>query len=159
MYNTAKRKQTRSFLECVEDNLLTELVKEPMGNGVLLDLQLANREGFVRIMKFGGCLGHIDHELIVFDSWKRKEDGQQNYHPGLPEGRLQPVKETGWHSPLGSSPEGQRSPGKLDTLQERNLKGTGAGHPHVLKDKPAWKKTILAEQRAGVRAQKEKESF
>jgi len=48
---------------------------------------------------------------------------------------------------LGDSPEGQRSPGRLDILQERNLKGTGAGHSHVLKDKLVGK-TDLAEQRA-----------
>ncbi|KAK4826796.1 hypothetical protein QYF61_011604, partial [Mycteria americana] len=51
-------------------------------------------------------------------------------------------------SPLGGSPEGQRSPGRLDILQEGNLKGTGAGCPHVPKDEPAGKKTGLAEQKA-----------
>ncbi|KAK4812034.1 hypothetical protein QYF61_026172 [Mycteria americana] len=56
-----------------------------------------------------------------------------------------PTKED---SPLGGSPEGQRSPGRLDILQEGNLKGAGAGRPHVPKDKPAGKKTGLAEQRA-----------
>ncbi|KAK4815488.1 LOW QUALITY PROTEIN: hypothetical protein QYF61_003024 [Mycteria americana] len=50
-------------------------------------------------------------------------------------------------SPLGGSPEGQRSPGRLDILQEGNLKGTRAGCPHVPKDEPAGKKTSLAEQR------------
>jgi len=28
-YNTAERKQSRRFLECVEDNFLTQLVSEP----------------------------------------------------------------------------------------------------------------------------------
>jgi len=36
---------------------------------------------------------------------------------------------------LGDSPEGQSGPGRLDILQEGNIKGTGAGHTHVLKDK------------------------
>ena len=49
---------------------------------------------------------------------------------------------------MGGSPEGQRSPARLDVLQEGNLKGTGAGHPHVLKDEQAGSKTSLAEQRA-----------
>jgi len=49
---------------------------------------------------------------------------------------------------LGCSPAGQRNPGSLDTLQAGSFKNTGAGHPHVLKDKPAGKKTGLAEQRA-----------
>lgn len=47
---------------------------------------------------------------------------------------------------MGDSPEEQRNSGRLDILQEANLKGTGASHPHVSKEKSAWKKTILAEQ-------------
>ncbi|KAK4832789.1 hypothetical protein QYF61_025657 [Mycteria americana] len=68
----------------------------------------------------GGHLGHSDHEMIDFSI------------PG--------------ESPLGGSPEVQRHPGRLDILQEGNLKGAGAGHPHVLKDEPAGKTTSLAEQ-------------
>ncbi|GAB0179838.1 cAMP-dependent protein kinase inhibitor alpha [Grus japonensis] len=38
-YNTAERKQSRRFLECVEDDsFLTELVSEPTREGALLDL-------------------------------------------------------------------------------------------------------------------------
>ena len=44
--NTAERKQSRRFLECVEDNFLTQLVREPTKEGALLDL-FANREGLV----------------------------------------------------------------------------------------------------------------
>lgn len=47
---------------------------------------------------------------------------------------------------MGGSPEGQRNSGRLNILQEANLKGTGASHPHVSKEKSAWKKTIVAEQ-------------
>jgi len=46
---------------------------------------------------------------------------------------------------LGESPEGQRGPGRLDILQEGSLKGTGAGCPHVLQDKPAGRTAGLAE--------------
>lgn len=49
-------------------------------------------------------------------------------------------------SQRGSS-EGQMSPGRLDVLQEQNLKGSGAGCPHVPKDKPTQRMTDLAEQR------------
>ncbi|KAK4828011.1 LOW QUALITY PROTEIN: hypothetical protein QYF61_022788 [Mycteria americana] len=44
-YNRAERKQPRWFLECVADNLLTQLVSEPTREGALLDLLFANREG------------------------------------------------------------------------------------------------------------------
>lgn len=40
-----------------------------------------------------------------------------------------------------------RSPGKLDILQEGNLKCIGAAYPHVPKEKPAGKKTSLAKYR------------
>ncbi|GAB0179913.1 hypothetical protein GRJ2_000456600 [Grus japonensis] len=143
-YNAVERKTSRRFLECVEDNFLTQLVSEPTREGALLDLLFANREGLVGDVMVGGRLGHSSHEMMrVFDSQRSKEAGQQNCHLGLQEGRLWPVWETGWQSPLGGRPEGQRSPGRLDILQEGNLKGTAAGCPHVLKDgqrgrRPAW---------------------
>ncbi|KAK4828165.1 LOW QUALITY PROTEIN: hypothetical protein QYF61_024414 [Mycteria americana] len=47
-YNTAERKQSRKFLECVEDKFLTQLVSEPTREGTQLDLLLVNREGLKR---------------------------------------------------------------------------------------------------------------
>ncbi|GAB0210072.1 hypothetical protein GRJ2_003473000 [Grus japonensis] len=64
-YNIAERKQCRRFLECVEDNFLTQLVSEPTREGVLLDLLFVNR-GLVGDVIFGGCLGHSNHEMIEF---------------------------------------------------------------------------------------------
>jgi len=37
-YNTAERKQSRRFLECVEGNFVTQLVREPTRAGASLDL-------------------------------------------------------------------------------------------------------------------------
>ncbi|GAB0203729.1 hypothetical protein GRJ2_002838500 [Grus japonensis] len=65
-YNIAERKQSRRFLECVEDNFLTQLVSEPTREGAPLDLLLVNREGLVGDVMVGGCLGHSDHEMIEF---------------------------------------------------------------------------------------------
>jgi len=42
-YNTAERNQSRRFLECVEENFLTQLVREPARGGASLDLLFANR--------------------------------------------------------------------------------------------------------------------
>ncbi|GAB0176377.1 hypothetical protein GRJ2_000102900 [Grus japonensis] len=64
--STAKRKLPRRFLECVEDNFLTQLVSEPTREGTPLDLLFANREGLVGDVMVGGCLGHSDHEMIEF---------------------------------------------------------------------------------------------
>jgi len=38
---------------------------------------------------------------------------------------------------LGESAEEQRGPGRLNILQGRSLKGTGAGCPHVPQNEPA----------------------
>jgi len=43
-YNTAEGKQSRRFLECVEDNFLTQAVRESAREGGLLDLFYVNRK-------------------------------------------------------------------------------------------------------------------
>ncbi|GAB0185962.1 mitochondrial enolase superfamily member 1 [Grus japonensis] len=63
-YSTAERKQSRRFLEHVEDNFLTQLVSESISEGALLDLLFTNREGLVSDVMVGGHLGHSDHEMI-----------------------------------------------------------------------------------------------
>jgi len=64
-YNRADRKQSRRFLECVEDNFLTQLVSEPTMEGALLDLFFVNREGLVSDVMVGGHPGHSDHEMTA----------------------------------------------------------------------------------------------
>jgi len=53
-YSTAERKQSRRFMECVEDNFLMSLVSEPIRGGALLDLLFTNREGLVGHVAVGG---------------------------------------------------------------------------------------------------------
>jgi len=53
----------------------------------------------------------------------------------------------------------QSCPGRLDILQEGNLKGAGAGHSYLLKGELAGKKTGLAEWRALSESQENKESL
>jgi len=43
-YNTAKRIQSRRFLQCVEASFLTLVVKEPTREGAMLDLLFVNRK-------------------------------------------------------------------------------------------------------------------
>ncbi|KAK4824001.1 hypothetical protein QYF61_009126 [Mycteria americana] len=64
-YNTAERKQSRRFLERVEDNFLTQLVHEPAREGAPLDLLFVNREGLGGDVMVGGCLGHSDHKMVL----------------------------------------------------------------------------------------------
>jgi len=63
-YNTAEKKQSRRFLECVEDNFLTQLVSEPTMADALLDLLFTNREGLVGDVVVRGHLGLSNHEMI-----------------------------------------------------------------------------------------------
>jgi len=65
-YNTAERKQSRRFLECVEDNFLTQLVGEPTRGGTLLDLLFTKREGLVRDVVVRGHLELSEHKMIEF---------------------------------------------------------------------------------------------
>ncbi|KAK4827211.1 hypothetical protein QYF61_015239 [Mycteria americana] len=65
-YNTAERKQSRRFLECVEDTFLTQLVSEPTRGGASLDLLFTNREGLVGDVVVGGRLGLSDRDMIEF---------------------------------------------------------------------------------------------
>jgi len=88
-----------------------------------------------------------------------EERGEQNHHHGLSEDRIWPVQDAGCEGPLGESPEGQSGPGRLDILQGRSLKGTGAGCPHVLQDELVGKMTSLAEQGALAETQVKKEGL
>jgi len=65
-YNRAWRKQSRKFLEHVEDNYLTQLVREPTAGGGSLYLLFTDREGLVGDVVVGGCLGLSDHEMTEF---------------------------------------------------------------------------------------------
>ena len=65
-YNTAERKESRKFQECVEDNILRQLVSEPIRGGASLDLLFTDRAGLVEDVVVGGHLGLRDHEMIEF---------------------------------------------------------------------------------------------
>ncbi|TRZ26643.1 hypothetical protein HGM15179_000414 [Zosterops borbonicus] len=64
--NTAEKRQSRKFLEHMEDNFLLQLVGEPTRGGTMLDLLFTNRDGLVGDVVVGGQLGHSDHGIIEF---------------------------------------------------------------------------------------------
>lgn len=64
--NTSRRTQSSRFLQCVDDNLLMQVVEEPMRRAVLLCLVLRNKEGLVVVVKAQGSLGCTDHEVVEF---------------------------------------------------------------------------------------------
>ena len=64
--NTAGHKQSRRFLECIDDNFLTQMIKKHKRRDTLLDLTLANKEEQVRDVKAGGSLCCSDHGMVKF---------------------------------------------------------------------------------------------
>ena len=64
--NAAQRKQSRRFLDSVEDSFLTHLVSEPTRGGALLDLVFKNREGLVGDVVVRSWLEQSDHEKVEF---------------------------------------------------------------------------------------------
>jgi len=66
-HNKAERKQSRRFLESVEDdNFLMQLVSEPTRGGASLDLLFTNREGLMGDVVVRGQLGLSNHEMREF---------------------------------------------------------------------------------------------
>ncbi|GAB0209359.1 hypothetical protein GRJ2_003401600 [Grus japonensis] len=64
--NTAGHKQSRKFLECIEDIFLLQVTEEPMRRGAVLDLVVTNKEGLVGDVKLKGSLGCSDHKMVEF---------------------------------------------------------------------------------------------
>ncbi|GAB0181498.1 hypothetical protein GRJ2_000615100 [Grus japonensis] len=62
--NTAGNKQSRRFLECVDDNFLLEVIEEATRTGAMLDLVLTNKEGLAGNVKLKGSFGCSDHEMV-----------------------------------------------------------------------------------------------
>lgn len=56
----------RDSWNCVEDNFLIQLVKEPTREGILLVLLSVNREELTGYLIIEGCLGQSDCEMIKF---------------------------------------------------------------------------------------------
>lgn len=55
--NTAEHKQSRMFLECIDDNFLLQVTEETKRRGVKLDFILTDKEGLTGIVKLKGSLG------------------------------------------------------------------------------------------------------
>ncbi|KAJ7396062.1 hypothetical protein BTVI_148843 [Pitangus sulphuratus] len=64
--NTTGHRQSKRFLECVDDNFFLQVIEEPMRRGAMLDLILTNKEGLVGNMKLLSSLGCSDHEVLKF---------------------------------------------------------------------------------------------
>ncbi|GAB0192044.1 hypothetical protein GRJ2_001669700 [Grus japonensis] len=64
--NTVGHKQSRRFLECINDNFLLQVIEEPMRRGAMLDLVFTIKEGLLGNVKLRDSLGSSDHEMVEF---------------------------------------------------------------------------------------------
>ncbi|GAB0206732.1 hypothetical protein GRJ2_003138800 [Grus japonensis] len=64
--NTAGHKQSRKFLEGVNDKFLLQVTEEPVRRGAMLDLVLTNKEELVGDVELKSSLGCSDHEMVEF---------------------------------------------------------------------------------------------
>ncbi|GAB0178861.1 hypothetical protein GRJ2_000351400 [Grus japonensis] len=96
--STAGHKQSRTFLECVDDNFLLQVTEEPRRRGAMLDLVLTSKEGLVGNVKLKGSFGCSDHEMVEFKILTQgSEEGKQQDHcPGLQESSLWPLQGPAW---------------------------------------------------------------
>jgi len=62
----AQKKQSRRFLECVEDSFLMQLLRELTKGAAVLDLLFTDKEEVVGNEKVGNCLGQSDNEMVEF---------------------------------------------------------------------------------------------
>jgi len=64
--HTARHKLSRCFLQCIDDNFLTQVVEKPTRRGVLLDLVLTKEEGLDGNVRVRESLGCSDRDMVEF---------------------------------------------------------------------------------------------
>ncbi|KAK4825453.1 hypothetical protein QYF61_027608 [Mycteria americana] len=85
--NTEGHKQSRRYLECIDDNFLAQVTEKPTRKGALLDLILTNKEGLVRDVKVEGSLGSSRiclEETCGIRPWREEEPKKAGHIQGSP---------------------------------------------------------------------------
>ncbi|GAB0209103.1 mitochondrial enolase superfamily member 1 [Grus japonensis] len=124
--NTAGHKQSRRFLECIDDSFLTQVIEELVRGGALLDLILINNEGLVGDVKVKGSLGCSDHEMVEFRIL-REGSGTKSKLTTLD------FRSAGFgllKDLLGRFPGGKRGPRKLVNIQGSPSPSSREFHPN-----------------------------
>ncbi|KAK4823256.1 hypothetical protein QYF61_000223 [Mycteria americana] len=65
-HSTISCRQSRSPLECIEDNFLSQVINSPTRGDAILDLLVTNATELIGDIKTGGSLGCSDHALVEF---------------------------------------------------------------------------------------------
>lgn len=125
----------------MEDNLVTDLVREPARRGVPVDLLFVNRERLADNVMITVQHPWKQWSMKGFGSWESKASRTATLGFWRADfGLFRTLVER--ESPLGGSSEGKRGPERLDILQEGNLKSAGADCPCMLKDESVGKKKL-----------------
>jgi len=62
--STVSCRQSRRFLECIEDNFLSQVIDTPAWGDAILDLMLTSESELISDVKTGGSLGCSEHALV-----------------------------------------------------------------------------------------------
>jgi len=62
--NTASCRQSSRFLECIEDNFLSQVISTPTRGDAILDLVVTSASELFGDVKFGASQGCSDHVLV-----------------------------------------------------------------------------------------------
>jgi len=64
--NTAGHKQSKRFLDCLDDNFVLQVIEKPTRRDAMLDLVLTHKKGLLGNVKLKGSLGCSDQEMVEF---------------------------------------------------------------------------------------------
>ncbi|PKU27193.1 nedd4-binding protein 2-like 2 [Limosa lapponica baueri] len=59
-------RQSRRLLECIKDNILSQVIDSPISREMILDLMVTNASELIGDVKIGGSLGCGDRALVEF---------------------------------------------------------------------------------------------
>lgn len=123
--NTTGHKHSSSFLECVDDNILTQLIKEPTREGCSAEphAYLQRRTGCWCVGKGQLWLQGLSDGGVCFRILRGGSKAKKQGHKlGLQESRLLPFQISAWKNPMGYGPEeGLRNAGWIMLNLPRSL--------------------------------------
>lgn len=106
MSNTAGHKESRRFLECIDDNFLFQAVEGTNEEGCSAGSPTHQK----RNVKVKCSLGCSEHEMVKFMNPEEREQGEkQAYNPGLQERSLWLLQKSAWRDLWNKALEGQEN--------------------------------------------------
>ncbi|PKU39374.1 rna-directed dna polymerase from mobile element jockey-like [Limosa lapponica baueri] len=152
--NTAGHKQSRRFLECIDDKFILKVTEKTMKRGAMLDLVLTNKEKLVGNVKFKGSLGCNDHEVVEFKTVRAVRRAHSKYIT-LDLRRA----DFGLFRDLLGSITREKAPRKLVSIQGSTPPSSRAVYPKKEAVRQNCQKACMDEQGAPGQAQMQKGSL